>query len=103
METIYKRYRNRTTSFENTLSLIHDILSERLNPGIRKVWVQGSNAGRTNLVFTIFEDGRDYRMEFLTFPSFRQFKVDGVPETEERLINELIDRLRKGILSEVIY
>ena len=41
-------------------------------------------------------------MEFLTISSFRQWRPDGDIETETRLIEELIIRLRSNILSNVI-
>lgn len=105
MEAIYSRYRTGSPSFEGTLGLIHDLIAARLTPGVRRVWVQGSNSGRTNLVFTIFEDGRDYRMEFLTINGFRQFKPssEGVErEAEIRLVDEFIERLRTTTLNGVI-
>lgn len=105
METIYSRYRTGKPSFEGTLALIQDLITSRLAPGVKKVWVQGSNSGRTNLVFTIFEDGKDYRMEFITINGFRQFRPnsEGLErESEIRLIDEFIERLRKTILNGVI-
>lgn len=103
MEHIYSRYTTGNPSFEGTLRLIHDLIESRLAPGIRRVWVQGSNSGRTNLVFTIFEDGRDYRMEFLTINGFRQFRPSAEDrENEIRLMNEFIERLRKTTLNGVI-
>lgn len=103
MESIYSRYRTGTPSFEGTLRLIQDLITARLAPGVRRVWVQGSNSGRTNLVFTIFEDGRDYRMEFLTINGFRQFRPTAEDrETEIRLVDEFIERLRTTTLSGVI-
>lgn len=105
MEAIYSRYRTGSPSFEGTLGLIHDLIAARLTPGVRRVWVQGSNSGRTNLVFTIFEDGRDYRMEFLTINGFRQFRPssEGVErEAEIRLVDEFIERLRTTTLNGVI-
>ena len=105
MEAIYSKYRTGSPSFEGTLGLIHDLIAARLTPGVRRVWVQGSNSGRTNLVFTIFEDGRDYRMEFLTINGFRQFRPssEGVErEAEIRLVDEFIERLRTTTLNGVI-
>jgi hypothetical protein len=37
--TIYERYRRRGTSLEMTTSLIQDLLSERLRPEFRKIWI----------------------------------------------------------------
>ncbi len=108
METIFSRYRTGTTSFEGTLRLIRELVESRLRPGIRRVWVEGSNSGRARLVFTIFEDGRDYRMEFLTISGFRQYRpipLDGDSsdyEREVRLMTEFVDRLATGPLSGVI-
>ena len=108
MEAIYSRYRTGSPSFEGTLGLIHDLIAARLTPGVRRVWVQGSNSGRTNLVFTIFEDGRDYRMEFLTVNGFRQYRPIPVTgdvtefEREVRLMKEFVDRLATGPLGGVI-
>lgn len=105
MEAIYSRYRTGSPSFEGTLGLIHDLIAARLAPGVRRVWVQGSNSGRKKLVFTIFEDGRDYRMEFLTINGFRQFRPssEGVErESEIRLVDEFIERLRTTTLNGVI-
>jgi hypothetical protein len=102
METIYSRYRTGSPSFEGTLSLMQDLLTSRLVPGFRRIWVQGSNSGRARLVFTIFEEGRPYRMEFLTIPSMRQYRPEGDVETEVRLMTEMIDRLRTGPLAGVI-
>lgn len=111
METIYSRYRTGSPSFERTLSLMQDLLVARLLPGFRRIWVQGSNAGGASLIFTIFEDGRDYRMEFLTIKNFRQYRpvpVSDRPEdivrfeNEVRLMNEIVDRLSTGPLAGVI-
>lgn len=106
METIYSRYRTGSPSFEGTLRLIQELVTSRLAPGVRRVWVQGSNSGRANLVFTIFEDGRDYRMEFLTISGFRQYRpisIDGEEfDREVRLMQEFVDRLSTGPLRGVI-
>lgn len=111
METIYSRYRTGTPSFTTTLNLLQDLLSERLLPGYRRIWVQGNNSGKAKLIFTIFEDGRDYRMEFLTMNNFRQYRpipVTNRPEdiekyeNEVRLMTEVIDRLRSGPLAGII-
>lgn len=104
-------YRTGSPSFELTLSLLQDLLTARLLPGFRRIWVQGSNAGKANLIFTIFEEGRNYRMEFLTIKNFRQYRpvpVNDRPEdmvkfeNEVRLMNEVVDRLRTGPLAGVI-
>ena len=108
METIYSRYRTGTPSFEGTLLLMRELIESRLRPGIRRVWVQGSNAGRANLIFTIFEDGRDYRMVFLPVNGFRQYRPIPLSgdiadfERENALMDEFIERLRTTILSDVM-
>jgi hypothetical protein len=109
METIYSRYRTGNPSFEGTLSLMQDLISTRLLPGFRRVWIQGSNSGKAKIVFTIFENGKDYRMEFLNFSNFRQYRPVPVGdenitkfETEVRLMEEIISRLRIGPLAGVI-
>lgn len=102
METIYSRYRTGNPSFGSTLSLLEELLTSRLSDGYRRIWVQGYNAGRASLIFTIFENGRPYRMEFATMSGFRQFRPTGELETEVRLIEELIERLRSGPLNGII-
>ncbi len=114
MESIYARYRTGNQSFSMTLELIQELISAR---SCRKVWVQGCNSGRSTLVFTIFGEGLytwplpDYRIETVSFGSFRQYRpipVSDRPEdtalyeTEIRLIEELIARLGTGPLSGVI-
>lgn len=105
MESIYLRHRRGTPSFEGTLMLLQDLVTSRLLPGFRRVWVQGTNSGRTTLMFTIFEDGRDYRMEFMPI-GLRQFRPsiesDTDFEAEILLIEQLMDRLRSGPLEGVI-
>ena len=105
MEAIYLRHRRGTPSFEGTLVLLQDLVGSRLMPGFRRVWVQGTNSGRSTLLFTIFEDGRDYRMEFMPI-GLRQFRpnvsTDAEFEMEMVLIEEVMERLRTGPLSGVI-
>ena len=92
METIYERYRRRGTSFEMTLSLLQDLLNERLRPEFRRIWVQGSNSGRSRLCFTIFTNS-GYDMIFVEVGSLRQFRSDGNPNEEIQLIEDLITRV----------
>ena len=99
---IYSRYRTGSPSFGLTLRVMEDLISARLMPEFRRVWVQGSNSGKVNLIFTIFENGKSYRMEFETFKNFRNYKPEGELETEIRLMEELINRLRDGVLTWVI-
>ena len=56
MEEIYSHWSRRESSFGNTLGLIQDLLSERLRPEFRRIWVHGSNSGRARICFTIFTD-----------------------------------------------
>lgn len=96
--TIYERYRRMGTSFESTVRLIQDLLSERLSDGYHRIWVQGSTS---RLVFTIFgEDG--YTMRFLNTGGLRQFRHDGVLNDEIVIIERFIEGLRQGILSDFI-
>lgn len=95
--TIYERYR-RVTSFESTVRLIQELLSERLVDGYHRIWVQGSTS---RLVFTVF--GRDgYTMRFLNTGGLRQFRHDGVLGEEIVIIERFIEGLRQGILSDFI-
>lgn len=96
--TIYERYRRRGTSLEMTTSLIQDLLSERLGPEFRKIWVQGSPS---RLVFTIFDRG-GYTMRFLNTGWLRQFRHDGVLGEEIVIMERFIEGLRKGVLSDFI-
>lgn len=99
--TIYERYSRRESSFSNTLSLIQDLLSERLRPEFRRIWVHGSNSGRTRLCFTIFHDS-GYTMRFYESGSIRQFRGDGNIEEESQLVNSLISTLQRTVLSDYI-
>jgi|ERR1035437_1620574 hypothetical protein len=111
METIYSRYREGSPSFEGTLRLLQELLTDRMLPGYRRIWVQGYS-GKSMIVFTLFYDtdidGRSYRMEFITLGGLRQYRpisdltAVAAYETEVRLMEELILRLRDGILSGVI-
>jgi hypothetical protein len=101
MEAIYLRYSRRESSFGNTLSLIQDLLSERLRSEFRRIWVHGSNSGRTRLCFTIFHDS-GYTMRFYESGSIRQFRGDGNIEEESQLINSLISTLQRTVLSDYI-
>ena len=99
MESIYLRYSRRESSFGNTLSLIQDLLSERLRPEFRRIWVHGSNSGRTRLCFTIFHDS-GYDMRFYESGSLRQFRGDGNLEEESTIVESLISTLSSSVLSE---
>ena len=101
MEAIYSYYARRGTSFEMTLSLLQDLLMERLTPDYRKIWVHASNSGRTRFCFTLFTQN-DYRMIFLDAGSFRQFRSDGNLEEEMELIEIFIDTLSENVLNGII-
>lgn len=104
MESIYLRHRRGTPSFEGTLSLLQDLVASRLMPGVRRVWVQGTNSGKSKLLLTIFEEGRDYRMEFMPI-GLRQFRpntTDVEFEFEMIQIEDVMERLRTGPLLGVI-
>jgi len=102
MEAIYSYYTRRGTSFETTLALLQELLNERLSPDYRRIWVQGSNSGRTRFCFTIFPNRGEYTMRFLETGSFRQFRTDGNLEEEMSIIERFITSLSEGILNEII-
>ena len=77
-------------------------LGERLSPDYRRIWVQGSNSGRTKFCFTIFPNRGEYTMRFLDAGSFRQFRTDGNLDEEMEIIERFIDSLSDGILNDVI-
>ena len=101
MEAIYSYYTRRETSIETTLMLLQDLLTERLTPEWRKIWVNASNSGRTRFCFTIFNH-RGYTMRFLDAGSFRQFRTDGNLDEEIELIERFITSLSEGTLNDVI-
>ncbi len=102
MEAIYSYYTRRSTSFETSLALLQELLNERLSPDWRRIWVQGSNSGRTRFCFTIFPNRGEYTMRFLDAGSFRQFRTDGNLDEEIELIERFIDTLSDGVLNDVI-
>ena len=101
MEAIYSYYTRRETSIETTLMLLQDLLTERLTPEWRKIWVNASNSGRTRFCFTIFNH-HGYTMRFLDAVSFRQFRTDGNLDEEIELIERFITSLSEGTLNDVI-
>ena len=102
MEAIYSYHARRGTSFETTLGLLQELLNERLSPTYRRIWVQGSNSGRTKFCFTIFPNRGEYTMRFLDAGSFRQFRTDGNLDEEMEIIERFIDTLSEGILNDII-
>lgn len=102
MEAIYARFSRRETSFENTLSLLQELMNARLNPNFKRIWVQASNSGKTRFCFTIFPVNGQYNMEFLEMGSFRHFRTDGNIDEEIQLIENFINRLSEGLLNGVI-
>lgn len=100
METIYRRYLSRGTSFEMTLALLQELLTERLRPEFRRIWVNGSNSGRSRLCFTIFHNS-GYNMRFIEVGSLRQFRTDGNFDEEVQNIERLI--LSIGQLNDFIH
>lgn len=107
-EAIYRRHIRYGTSFEGTLMLMQALLSERLRPEFRKIWVQGTTRG--SLCFTIFvTDSRDttytncgYTMRFFNTGGMRQFRVDASLEEEMVIMERFLERLRQGVLSDFI-
>ena len=99
MEEIYSHWSRRESSFGNTLGLIQDLLSERLRPEFRRIWVHGSNSGRARICFTIFTDS-GYVMRFYESGSLRQFRGDSNLEEECRLIDTFISTVSESVLRE---
>jgi hypothetical protein len=109
---IYCRYQNQTMSFETTLRLLQELISERLNSDYRKIRREASNAGRVNLCFTAFFTrdryneigGFRYGYQILNqeVRNFRNFRPDGELGHEVAQIENLIETLRNGCLSGVI-
>ena len=127
---IYNRYQNRTMSFETTLRLLQELISERLNSDYRRIMVQASNAGRAgrvNFCFTVFftrdryneyasqlfdlfgesrvERGGFYQgYQILTqgVKNFRNFRPDGELGSEVAQIENLIESFRRSCLAEII-
>ena len=101
METIYRRYNIGSPSFIDTLDLIEDLITARMLPNIRRINVSGCNSGRPRLVFTIFEDGRQYRMVFLD-ANIRQFRPGENLNEEIVLMETFMETLRTGVLHDII-
>lgn len=109
---IYNRYCNRSMSFETTLRLLQELISERLNSDYRRIMVQASNAGRVHFCFTVFftrdryneRGGFYYGYQILTqeIRNFRNFRPDGELGNEVALIENLIESFRRGCLAEII-
>lgn len=93
------------TNFERTLTILQERLSDRLAPGYRKIWVQGSNRpSAANLVFTIFPVGSGpYTMEFMEIRNFRNYRPDGNLEEEMSLINRNIDSFQSVLENYITY
>lgn len=98
-EEIYRRHIRYGTSSDGTLRLMQALLTERLRPEYRKIWVQGTSRG--SLCFTIF-DSRSYTMRFFNTGGLRQFRVDDPLETEIVAMERFLEVLRTGLLSEFI-
>jgi len=107
-EEIYRRHIRYGTSFEGTLILMQSLLSERLRPEFRKIWVQGTSRGR--LCFTIFvTNSRDtthtncgYTMRFFNTGGLRQFRTTEPLESEMVIMERFLEQLRQGVLSDFI-
>ena len=93
------------SNFERTLRILQDRLNERLTPGYRRIWVQGSNRpSATNLVFTIFPEGHgQYQMRFLEIRNFRNYRPDGNLEEEMNIINRHIDSFQSVLENFITY
>ena len=99
-------------SFETTLRLLQEILSERLNSDFRTIRVQGSNGGKIILCFTLFhtrdrfnESGsfhESYEFRFQEVKNFRNFRPDTELGYEVAQIENLIESFRTRSLCDVI-
>lgn len=98
-ELIYRRHIRYGTSFEGTLMLMRELLSERLRPEYRKIWVQGTLRG--TLLFTIFDNRTNYCRTFNT-GGLRKFRVDAPLEEEIVIMERFLEQLRQGVLSDFI-
>ena len=98
-ESIYRRHIRYGTSPEGTMLLMQSLLTDRLRPEYRKIWVQGTSRG--GLCFTIFETS-GYTMRFFNTGGLRQFRVDAPLEEEIVAMERLLEIFRQGILSEFI-
>jgi hypothetical protein len=82
------------TPFEQTLLQVNKVLDNRLNSNYSKIKVQGCHKpGNTQLVFTIFDNNKNYHLEFTTLKNLRMFK----PEGEENVEIENIDKIIRSI------
>lgn len=109
INTIYLDYHgvDITPSFENSLSLLQTLLNERLNSNYRKIWVEASNYRDVRFCFTAFHSNTNagYNSFFQNFKNFRNWRSDCEIEEigqEIVLIENFIESLRNGCLSEVI-
>ena len=93
------------TNFERTLRILQERLNERLAPGYRRIWVQGSNRpSGTSLVFTIFPTGHgQYTMKFLEIKNFRNYRPDGNLEEEMSIINRHIGSFQPILQNYITY
>jgi len=97
---IYRRYQRRSQSIETTLSLIEDILQERLNDSWRRIWVQASNSGRCRFCIIVFPQGHGrYDMLFHDM-NIRQWRpTNSDTELRDEIVNieKIIEELRRRI------
>jgi len=98
-------------SFERTLGILADRLSDRLRPEYRKIWVQGiyakkpnsnNKVGGSRLLFTIFTKD-SYVMRFLDVRNFRNYRFDGNIEEEDVLIERQIESFRTTLQDFINY
>ena len=90
-------------SFERTLGILADRLSDRLRPEYRKIWVQGNNkGGGSRLLFIIFTKD-SYVMRFLDVRNFRNYRFDGNIEEEDVLVERQIESFRTTLQDFINY
>ena len=107
----YERYREGNSSFERTLSLIQELLNERIGSEFRKISVQGSSRSRM-FSFTIFftKDRFNtkgnfyygYTIRTQEVKNFRNWRPDGDLNSEIVEIEKLIELFRTNCLSDII-
>lgn len=93
------------TNFERTLSVLQNLLSERLSDEYHRIWVDGciSRSSDVKLVFTIFpRDNSTYSMEFIQVRNFRQFRPDGNLDEEMSIMNRHIDSFQSVLENYIL-
>ena len=92
LSATYNEYRNYSTSLETTLSLLQDILNERLTPEYSNIKVQASNGGgRVNFCFTIFLSKN--RLNEVVFSFLKHLHLKDTSEFENKNFLQTLTRV----------